>query len=281
MDNEYLNLIKKENDWFWDTETKYNLVATDDLDSILSALLLMQYRPNWHIGYFYDFHEGLYKELGANKNIEKIGVDLSSPNMKCISNHVTCLKEDDYINPNDINLNYVNEFISLKNYHSKYNLNSLTLCYFILGLHPKSDEESALLLLPDSSFQAHYANPNYKDSYVQKQILEKMDLMELYDFMNKNDKNKFYQFQDALRIKSKFDVTENGIESIQDVDLDYMCDILRIDKALLKELEGLFLLESRSKSYTDMSWKSYDKSKFETFVVTSKSNVKFSKRVEE
>jgi len=286
MDKEYLEIIKQENSWFWDIEQEYNLVVTDDLDSILSALLLMQYRPKWHIAYYFNFQEGIYeKSLDAdiNNKAERIGIDMSSPGgegsvcKKCISNHVTALQSDERINKNDINLNYVNKFICLRNYHSKYNLNTLCLVYSLLGLQPKTDEECALLLLPDSAFQAHYAKAEYKDSGVQKQILEKMDLMELYDFMDRYDKDKFYKAQDALRIKSKFYVDDFEIKSSQDINMDYMCGVLGINSRLLQELQGLFFMDQRHKSYTDLTSKSYDKSKFSTFVVTSKNYVKFSK----
>lgn len=287
MDKNYLNIIKQENPWFWDVDKEYNLVVTDDLDSILSALLLMQYRPKWYIGYYYNFQEGLYeKTLDINLNTDRIGVDLSSTSgkgsvcSKCISNHVTALQPDERINKQDINLNYVDKFICLRNYHSKYNLNTLCLVYSLLGLQPKTDEECALLLLPDSAFQAHYANPNYKDSYVQKKILEKMDLMELYDFMNKYNKNKFYEAQETLSIKSKFYTDELGIYSGEDVNLKYMCGVLGINERLLEELQGFFYLQERHKSYTDLTCKNYDKSQFATFVVTSKKYCKFSKAEE-
>lgn len=286
MDKNYLNIIKQENPWFWDVDKEYNLVVTDDLDSILSALLLMQYRLKWKIGYYYNFQEGLYEKTldkNINVNTDRIGVDLSSTGgkgsvcSKSISNHVTALHSEDSINKQDINLNYVDKFICLRNYHSKYNLNTLCLIYSLLGLQPKSDEECALLLLPDSAFQAHYANPNYKDSYVQEKILEKMDLMELYNYMNKYDKNKFYEAQESLRIKTKFYVDDFGLQSTEDVNLKYMCDVLDINKGLLQELQGLFFLQERHKSYTDLTCKNYDKSKFATFVVTSKNYCKFSK----
>lgn len=274
--NKYIDTIKKENPWFWDLDQEYNLVVTDDLDSILSALLLMQYRPNFHIGYYFDFKEGLYENF-LRKDGEMIGIDLSATNIKCISNHVTALNKDDKVNPNDINLNYVDNWIDLSNYHSKYNLNTLCLVYSLLGLHPKDDEEASLLLLPDSAFQAHYANPSYKDSYVQKQILEKMDLMELYDLMNRYDKSKFYQAQEYFRIKSKFYAGDDGIKSVEQLNLEEMCRILGIDTRLLQELQGLFFMIKRCKGYTDLTYKKYDKSQFETFVVTSKDKVKFSK----
>lgn len=277
MKQEYLDIIKEKNGWFFDKDFKCNLVLTDDLDSILSALLLMQYRPEWHIGFFFDFNTGMYSEAWCDESLPLVGVDLSAIDMKCISNHVTALDEDDYVNLKDINLNYIGKKITVSNYHSKYNLNTLCLVYSLLGLHPQSNDESALLLLPDSSFQAHYANPSYKDSYIQKQILDIMDLNELQALMDKTEKNKFYEAQDYYRIRSKFDVTDKGIESIQQVDLEEMCEILGIDKGLLQELQGLFYLQQRYKGYTDLACKRYDKSKLFSFAVVSKNKVKFSK----
>lgn len=282
MEKEYLDRIKIENPWFFDVNSEMNLIITDDIDSIMSSLLLMQYRPNWHINYYYGFDEGLYHELGCDQSIDKIGVDLSATTMKCISNHVTALREDDYINPNDINLNYVNNHVGLRNYHSKYNLNTFCLVYSLLNLHPKSKRESAMLLMPDSAFQAHYANPNYKDSFVQRKYLnEIMELPELYKLMENNDISKFYRFQEQLRIKSKFYVSDEGIRSVENIDLEYLCDVFEINNDLLKELEGLFVLKQRVKSYIDLSFKKYEKSnsEFVSFAVTSKNYVNFSKKV--
>ena len=52
MKKEYVEKIKEDNSWFWDENKKYYLVATDDLDSLLSCLLILKYRPAWEIAGF-------------------------------------------------------------------------------------------------------------------------------------------------------------------------------------------------------------------------------------
>ena len=61
MKKEYVEKIKEDNSWFWDENKKYYLVATDDLDSLLSCLLILKYIPAWEIEAFKDYRDVLNK----------------------------------------------------------------------------------------------------------------------------------------------------------------------------------------------------------------------------
>ena len=64
MRKDYLERIKKENSWLWDKkDEEVFLVCTDDLDSLMSCLLILQYRPLWKIGGFFDYRDGIYNRL--------------------------------------------------------------------------------------------------------------------------------------------------------------------------------------------------------------------------
>ena len=126
MKKEYVEKIKKDNSWFWDKDKEYNLIMTDDLDSLLSCLLILQYRPLWKLGGFFDYREGLYKNLDIDIELTQnntIYVDCSSIKQgdKCISNHLTSITSKVH-NVNDINLNSIDNNYRDKDYFQKYNL---------------------------------------------------------------------------------------------------------------------------------------------------------------
>lgn len=276
MNKEYVERIKETNGWIFHKEYKANLICTDDIDSLLSCLLLMQFRPSMRIGYYYDFREGLYVRDDLDESLPMVGIDLSNPSMKCISNHVTKILNDDAENPNEINMNYILKNISIENYHSKYNLNTLILLYSLLGLKPKTDAEKAILLLPDSSFMAAYAPDHYKDKYIQKKYLcEVLDLPELWEFEQGKDIDYFTNLQDILNTKSKLWVTDIGIEPFNDVDIGLICKYLNINYDP-EMLQGLFYLQEKHESYTGSVYGNYDKDNYFSFAVTSKSKVKYS-----
>lgn len=287
MNITYLEKIKEENSWFWDLDKKYYLVVTDDLDSLLSALLILQYRPNWEIGWFYDFRDGLYEKQGISANITDdnvIGVDLSHPKMKCVSNHLTVIRNE-RSNKHDINMNIIDNIHmkrSIYDYHNKYNLNTLLLVYALLELKPESTSEMATLLLPDSAFLGYFADKDYKDHWVQKKYLKEIfELDEIWELQNEvGDIQRFKNGQANLGMCSKIWVTDKGIETVdEDVRLEDICDILRIDRSILNELYGDYWLIERHKNYSGSTYADYDTTNMFSFAVVNKYNVVYSKKI--
>ena len=291
MNIKYYNEIKKTNSWFWDRDKKYYLVAGTDMDNLLSCLLMLEHRPNWEIGFFYDYNDGIYKNLDVPEDVNinsdnVIFVDCSVPQdrIKCISNHMVKIKETDQVNKNDINLNILDN-IHMSNsrydYHNKYNLNTLILIYSLLGLKPKSIAESAILLLPDSAFLGYFANKNYKDYWVLKRyLLEVLELPELFDVLEQvGDLQRFRNGQDALNINTQVWVTDTEIITADDVDLEYLCETLGIDVDILDKLKGMYGLIEEHRSYRGSAYTEYDKSDMWSFAVISKDRVVYSKKV--
>lgn len=274
-------IMEMGNSWIFDKDYKANLLISDDLDSLMSALLLMKYRPNIGIGYFFNYKEGLYEKMGIDETLPTIGIDISLCNgKKCISNHVTKIDDDDFINPEDINLSNI-DGVSAGNYHYKYNLNNLLLVYSLLDLQPQSDIEKIITLLPDSAFIPYYQPSGYLDPHIQEKYLcDIMDLKSVYEIQEKMTKEKFIEAQDALNIKSKIYVDENGINFVDNVDLSVICKYLNLeyDPSLL---EGFFYLAEKYEGYTDTTAKKYDKNKIYSFAVTSRNRVKYSKKSKE
>lgn len=278
MQREYLEKIKESNGWIFDKNFKANLICTDDADSVFSCLMLMHYYPErFEIGFFYDFNSGLYQKIGIDESLPIVGVDLSHPSMRCISNHLTQLRDSDSVNPNDINLNIIDS-INARNYHSKYNLNTLLLVASLCN-HEFKDKISMLVaLLPDSAFMARFQPEHYKDRRIQEKYLKILGYEDMLEIQDRAGRERFYMAQKALNIKSKAWVTENGIEFKKSVDIGLICDYLGIDYDS-SDLEGLFYLVEEHRSYVGSSRREYNKSNMFSFVVTRKHEVKYSMRI--
>ncbi|WP_313757165.1 hypothetical protein [Tissierella sp.] len=279
MRKDYLERIRKENGWFWDSDKKYYLAITDDLDSLLSALLILKYRPNWEIGFYVDFREGIYKKLSLDEDISihddnVIGVDWSVPKsrFKCISNHLTQVKTEN-INSSDINLNIidgVNMSNSRFDYHKKYNLSTILLVASLLNHKFTSDEARVLSLLPDSSFLGYFANRNYQDYDIQKKYLcNVLEYNDIWECQSQYSLDEFRRFQLEWSMASKVTVGDEGITTVQDVDLELICKVLDIDVEL-SVLEGFYGLIIRTASNGNNTYKPIDKQSCWSFAVTSK-----------
>lgn len=253
MQKEYLEKIKENCSWFWDTTKKY-LIISDDMDSLLTALLILTYRPNWEIGGFVDYREGFYIKKGLEGKLTKdniICIDMSvcEEGIKSISNHVTMRYKDDTVNSQDINLSNI-DGISTYNYFEKYNLNTFILTYSLLRLKPSSDKASAIMLMLDSAYLPFYANKGYQDYYVQKKYLcDVLDLEEVWQVQSKIEKGQFSLGKNNLGLDSKVYACDEGIKTVKPVFLEEICNILEIDYSPQK-LEGFFYLKELVVSMT-------------------------------
>lgn len=278
MKKEYLDRIKRDNEWFFSDE-KMSLVVTDDADSILSALMLLHYYPNkFEIGYFYDFRDGLYIKMGIDENLEKFGIDLSHPSMKCVSNHLTKKFSDDEVNINDINMNILDDN-DARDYFNKYNLNTLLLVSSLCNHKFNTDVGRVVSLLPDSSYKPYFQPPSYADKGVQEKYLRILGYPDLLDTLAKFRRDRFEAGQDVLNIRSKIWVTADGIEFMDDVDLDLICKYLEIDYDPA-DLEGLFYLVEKHESSTETLYVKHDKSSMYSFAITRRDVVKYSYKVD-
>ena len=279
MDKKYLERIKNENGWFFDLDKKYYLAVTDDLDSLLSALVILKYRPTWEIGFFVSFREGIYRRLDLPKDISiyddnVIGVDWSVPKFgfKCISNHLTQIR-DENINTSDINLNIidgVNMSESRFDYHKKYNLSTFLLCCSLLGHKFTTDEGRVTSLLPDSAFLGYYANKNYQDYEIQKKYLDVLGFTDIWEVQSKLSLNEFRKYQSDSGIATKVTVSDEGITTVRDIVLYKLLEVLDIDVYLLDKLKGFYGLEIRTASNRNSVFKPIKKQDCWSFAVTSK-----------
>lgn len=292
MREEYIERIKKENGWIFDfdKEKKYYLAISEDMDALLSALLLLQYHDNFEIGFFVDFREGIYQRLDIPEDINiysdnVIGVDWSVPkfSFKCISNHLTQVGTEN-INSSDINLNIIDNVNMAKDkfdYHKKYNLNTFLLVASLVDHKFTSEGAKVLSLLPDSSFLGYYANKSYQDYDIQKKYLcDVLGYNDIWECQGNYSLDEFRRFQNYWKIASKVTVDDEGISTVQEVDLHKICKLLGIDVSLLDKLKGFYGLTIRTASNGNNTYRSIDKQRCWSFAVTSKDWYVYSVEIE-
>lgn len=267
MNATYIEKIKKDNSWIFDENFKANLICTDDADSVLSCIMLMHYYPKrFEIGYFYDFRDGLYMKLGIDEDLPMVGVYLSHHTIKCISNHLTKMFPPDTVNPNDINLNILDDN-DARNYFTKYNLNTLLLVSSICGHVFDNDVGKVIALLPDSAYKPRFQPIQYQDRGVQEKYLDILGYSNMLELQDKHGRNKFIKAQNVLTMHSKVWVTENGIEFMEDVYLEVICKYIGINYNPF-DLERLLYLTEEHRSSTGKIDKMYDKEDYFSFSIT-------------
>ena len=144
-------LKQKLPQWYQDTENKYGLILTDDLDSLLGCAILKA-KMNWDIQEIMLFNAKRNYEISVdwhgvadNATHEAIGVDFAKVNGKCFDNHLCMFNSDDTYNKEAINLNHIYG-INRNSYTKKYNLSTALLLWSLYDL-PKNNLPDELMML--------------------------------------------------------------------------------------------------------------------------------------
>lgn len=171
-------------EWSLEKQNGHMLMGTDDLDSQGSISLLNQvfgYEQNGYVT-----RDGIYVIDKGHRN--HIGVDLAViHNRKTYDNHVTMLTKDSFVNPNSANVNAIMKINQKDNYTEKCAFSTMLQIYSLFDIPlPKTDEGKMFLLSIDSSHLGHYL-PKFKP--IHTQWLEKLELTDLIDILNKYSKN--------------------------------------------------------------------------------------------
>lgn len=199
------------------------IIFNNDADGHISTCL-SRHSMYWQPVGMYDF-KNLFVDENYIKKMTKqelVWLDVSVfGNRQAIDMHVTKIHKDDPVNKNSININnYMN--IHRDNYTKKcaWGVHLAILAYFQpIDLNKLSDEQKALLWLPDSSYESFYFDRDTFYGYV-----EMFGLQALTDVLEKHSKEDFINFQNKLNIKGKIWVDENGklqtnirLDKIQDI----------------------------------------------------------------
>lgn len=205
--NQELKQYIQQFDFLYQPDKK--IIFNNDADGHFSTCLARSVNQWLPIG-MYDF-ENLFVDENYIQQMTKqelVWLDVSVlGNRQAIDMHVTKIHEDDPVNKNSININnYMN--IHRDNYTKKcaWGVHLAILAYFQpIDLNKLSDEQKALLWLPDSSYESFYFDRDTFYGYV-----EMFGLQALTDVLEKHPKEDFRKFQHKLNSRGKIWVVGNG-----------------------------------------------------------------------
>lgn len=203
--------------WYKDEESYYDLVLSDDMDSLVACSILREYMPLWSYGYYYDF-DHLYKlrhELDIfDVNLKKVWVDVARlDNEMGFDNHLLLNRNYNAINPN--NIAPFGDFGRL--YGAKYAGSTTLTVWSVYDVPlPKTEEGKMLLLAIDSSFLGYYTT-RFKDAccYYIGYIL---GFEELLDVLGRHTKKEFERLQEKYKLKHKFEIVDGHIKTFSNLD---------------------------------------------------------------
>lgn len=211
---------------FCNSDDNHDLILSDDIDSLLSCLLLKKIK-GYRINYFYNWTE-FYRSETTKKKV--IGVDVDFHRLRCWSNHVTILSEKDkeFTNNQSANLNNVLQ-VNRDNYKQKWAGSTLLqiMSYYDVPL-PASDQAKMLLLAVDTTFKGYY-NPDFKNTLVS--YLEMLEFEELIDILKQCRIDEFYKLIETYNLHIKIFVNELGFLDTE-IDLTSLSDVLGFEISL-------------------------------------------------
>ncbi|WP_259498784.1 hypothetical protein [Desulfofundulus thermocisternus] len=210
--------------WCDDGEGVYDLCLSDDLDSLISCMLLEKVK-GYKINYFYDFSSFWQIEKSSRP---AIAVDVDLTKGKCWGNHVTALSQKDSVNEQAANLNSVLK-ISRDNYFEKYAGNTILqiISYYGIPL-PQKEEARMVLLAVDGSYRGFYSD-KFRDTYLKwLEILEFDELIQLLEYKTVED---FHWIIDKYNLYKKIYMNDQGILDTE-IFIDALSDVLELDLML-------------------------------------------------
>lgn len=204
MNENYRNRILEQNSWI-DSNEKYGLVLTDDIDSLLGCSILKQIK-GWDIEQIFLFKANPHKDkdyLGTIKGDlhESIGIDFARTEGKCFDNHLCNFNYNDISNPESVNLNNLCG-IHRGIYGKKYNLSTVLLLWSLYDL-PKtglSEELKMFLLAIDSSYFSYFHGFHQQN---RKWMVDVLDLPEFFECQQNHEEQEFEDIAIKYGIHSK------------------------------------------------------------------------------
>ncbi len=189
--------------WYTSKE-QYDLILTDDIDSLLSCAILKQIK-GWNIEYVMLFkpkEDKLIDYMGITSNAtnETVGVDLALQNGKSFDNHLSKLHSDDKVNEECINLNFIKN-VTRQNYFKKYNLSTVLLLWSLYDLPiPESEEGKMILLTIDSSYYSHFSRYQNDRDMNKFYMCNVMGLDELYECQLRHKQSDFREIEKKYKL---------------------------------------------------------------------------------
>lgn len=252
----YLTIMKDEYKiklpkWYEDTK-KYDLILTDDIDSLMSCAILKAVK-NWDIEYVMlfklDKNKSIdYMGITSNATNEAVGVDLALQNGKSFDNHLSKLHSDDKWNEKCINLNFIKD-VTRQNYFKKYNLSTVLLLWSLYDLPiPETEEGKMILLTIDSSYYSHFSRYQNDREMNKFYMCDVLGLDELYECQLRHKQYEFKDIEVKYNLLSKIVVKKGFLDT--DIDLaginlevgwytDIWCELPKVRFSLYKTFQDI------------------------------------------
>ena len=272
MKNEIKN---KYPNWCSDSTTKFDLILSDDLDSLLSCLFLQQIKGH-KINHFYDFNNLFRSKESTNPTI---GVDIDLVRGYCWGNHVTMLTPDDMgVNLNCANLNVINK-ISKSDYFHKYAGNTILqiLSYYEYDISDFSEEAKMILLCIDSQYLGYYSKYENDRNANKQYLCDVLEYEELYKLLKRHSASEFVSLQEKYKLKEKIRIDSEGKLETK-IDLNSLSKILNLPFLLPQDVFTV-TQSFDNRSYDkplNVDYKNSKLDKIFSFAVTSLKEVKYS-----
>ena len=234
-------LKQKLPQWYKDTENKYGLILTDDIDSLLGCAILKA-KMNWNIQEVMLFNAKHNSEISIdwhgvadNATHEAIGVDFAKVNGKCFDNHVTLFNSDDTYNNEAINLNHIYG-VNRNIYGQKYNSSTALLLWSLYDLPKENlpDELMMLLLTIDSTYYSFFHNNKQFQRQNRRWLVDQLNLSQFYECQTRHKQYEFKEIAKKYGVKEKIYVKDHYLHT--DIDIDGINDLLLWDTPCWLEL---------------------------------------------
>lgn len=204
--------------WCEDSNTKYSLLLSDDVDSFMCYILQKELfgreiecfinvnyqKANWN-SYGKQMLYGTKPALDWDKIV---GLDIALEKTKCWDNHVIRISKEDKVNPNSANLNSIMNICRV-NYKYKFVVSSFItmLSYYDFDLSSWNMEQLAILCAIDGLYEP-FVNQSFKE--IGRKNLALLGYDFLADFIERNiDYIKAIETKLILK-QGKIWINENG-----------------------------------------------------------------------
>lgn len=225
--------------WCEDTEGKYDCIMSDDIDSLMCAVVQEKVFNNKVKYFFFSDSQSrntqkCYKVKDHKTIYERmLGLDIAlEGKWRCWDNHVVKVSQDDIVNKNSANLNIALD-IYRNNYTKKACVSSFItmLSYYDIDISSWSKEQLLILCAIDGLYYP------FQNTYFEKQATENLKILGyefLVDFINENI-SEIKKIKDKLRLDGKIWVNKEGkLET--NIKLDQLSQIFGFEIKLSDEI---------------------------------------------
>lgn len=225
--------------WCEDTEGKYDCIMSDDIDSLMCAVVQEKVFNNKVKYFFFSDSQSrntqkCYKVKDHKTIYERmLGLDIAlEGKWRCWDNHVVKVSQDDIVNKNSANLNIALD-IYRNNYTKKACVSSFItmLSYYDIDISSWSKEQLLILCAIDGLYYP------FQNTYFEKQATENLKILG-YEFLVgfiKENISEIKKIKDKLRLDGKIWVNKEGkLET--NIKLDQLSQIFGFEIKLSDEI---------------------------------------------